>query len=405
MKATNGDNVRRSRLLLPLMVTQRLYEASLRRHLKLDDHDGITSIPNSEIFEQLALMGYHTYSDKLTFAKRKQLPTTLRTYHVTPLIASKFLTNEEAYKGLSRCQELILFPTMLNVLNFHFTCEDFTSSTFTLHQNLLLNHSPEPSIREHSPDHTLAEQYIPISNNNQHHQPNHQPEVLILRVKKLETQVKGARVVLSEDDEDVEDEFINQRRRKYLMCRGSRKASTETEPIIQEVTPTETRAYDTEKVLVLLKRIRRHEQWMKNKGHILQRMTKLARHGMKEEGQRLCPEAKSSKKYIGMILHPKIIVPREEFAEDVESLSTKYLIVDWKTYVLTENFMYYQIFGGDGSSKNYKILSEMLEDFDRQDVMDLHSTNGVSTASTYLVLPKLVNTARRKINIADGQSC
>ncbi|GJT00288.1 hypothetical protein Tco_0821457 [Tanacetum coccineum] len=43
-------------------------ESSLRRHLKLDDHDGIT-IPNSEIFEQLALMGYHTDSDKLTFQK------------------------------------------------------------------------------------------------------------------------------------------------------------------------------------------------------------------------------------------------------------------------------------------------------------------------------------------------
>ncbi|GJY15342.1 hypothetical protein Tco_0385764 [Tanacetum coccineum] len=66
------------------------------------------------------------------------------------------------------------------------------------------------------------------------------------------------------------------------------------------------------------------------------------------------------------------IVPREEFAEDVESLSTKYPIVDWKTCVLTENFMYYQIFRGDGSSKNYKVLSEMLEDFDRQDVMDLY---------------------------------
>ncbi|GJT38463.1 hypothetical protein Tco_0938328, partial [Tanacetum coccineum] len=33
-------------------------EAFLRRHLKLDDHDGITSIPKSEIFEQLALIGY-----------------------------------------------------------------------------------------------------------------------------------------------------------------------------------------------------------------------------------------------------------------------------------------------------------------------------------------------------------
>ncbi|GKB21584.1 hypothetical protein Tco_0855507 [Tanacetum coccineum] len=44
-------------------------EGSLRRHLKLDDQDGTSSIPNSEIFEQLALMGYHTNSDKLTFQK------------------------------------------------------------------------------------------------------------------------------------------------------------------------------------------------------------------------------------------------------------------------------------------------------------------------------------------------
>ncbi|GJS34286.1 hypothetical protein Tco_0532668 [Tanacetum coccineum] len=181
--------------------------------------------------------------------------------------------------------------------------------------------------------------------------------------------------------------------------------------------------------------------------------------------------------------------------------------LDWKTYTLTENFMYYQIFRGDGSSKNYKVLSEMLEDFDRQDVEELYrlvkerysasrpegydlmlwgdlhtlfepdeedeiwknqheynviswslydfcgihillmqngiaihmltekkyplsqemiskmlkkklevdhessqafellSTNGVSTASTNLVLPELVNTARRKINTADGRSC
>ncbi|GJX55932.1 hypothetical protein Tco_0285829 [Tanacetum coccineum] len=42
-------------------------EASLRRHLKLEDNEGETSLPNSEIFEQLALMGYVTYSDKLTF--------------------------------------------------------------------------------------------------------------------------------------------------------------------------------------------------------------------------------------------------------------------------------------------------------------------------------------------------
>ncbi|GJW00306.1 hypothetical protein Tco_0109335 [Tanacetum coccineum] len=66
------------------------------------------------------------------------------------------------------------------------------------------------------------------------------------------------------------------------------------------------------------------------------------------------------------------IVPRDEYAMEVESLATKYPIVDWKTHILTENFMYYQIIRADGSSKNYKIFSEMLDDFDRQDVVDLH---------------------------------
>ncbi|GJY26394.1 retrotransposon protein, putative, ty1-copia subclass [Tanacetum coccineum] len=66
------------------------------------------------------------------------------------------------------------------------------------------------------------------------------------------------------------------------------------------------------------------------------------------------------------------VVPRDDIAIDVESLATKYPIVDWKTHILTENMMYYQIIRADGSSKNYKIFSEMLDDFDRQDVMDLH---------------------------------
>ncbi|GJV60350.1 putative ribonuclease H-like domain-containing protein [Tanacetum coccineum] len=62
----------------------------------------------------------------------------------------------------------------------------------------------------------------------------------------------------------------------------------------------------------------------------------------------------------------------EDEGLDVESLSTKYPIVDWKTHVLTETFIYYQIIRADGSSKNYKIFSEMLYDFDRQDVLELH---------------------------------
>ncbi|GKD25720.1 hypothetical protein Tco_1231934 [Tanacetum coccineum] len=66
------------------------------------------------------------------------------------------------------------------------------------------------------------------------------------------------------------------------------------------------------------------------------------------------------------------VVPRDDVAIDVESLATKYPIIDWKTYILNENMMYYQIIIADGCSKNYKIFSEMLDDFDRQHVIDLH---------------------------------
>ncbi|GJX01412.1 putative ribonuclease H-like domain-containing protein [Tanacetum coccineum] len=66
------------------------------------------------------------------------------------------------------------------------------------------------------------------------------------------------------------------------------------------------------------------------------------------------------------------VVPRDDVAIDVESLATKYPIVDWKTHILNENMMYYQIIRADGNSKNYKIFNEMLDDFDKQDVIDLH---------------------------------
>ncbi|GKB56131.1 hypothetical protein Tco_0912317, partial [Tanacetum coccineum] len=166
-------------------------EASLRRHLKLDDQDGVTSIPNSEIFEQLALMGYHTDSDKLTFQKgafspqwrflihnilhclspkktaweqfssniataiiymqRKQLQQHSRTYPVPSLSVKVFNNMKRPTKGYSG-QEVALFPTMLDVSEPSTSPSRITSSP---------SHSPEPSPSpehsfEYSPDHTTA---------------------------------------------------------------------------------------------------------------------------------------------------------------------------------------------------------------------------------------------------------
>ncbi|GJY28036.1 hypothetical protein Tco_0403803 [Tanacetum coccineum] len=291
-------------------------EASLRRHLKLDDHDGITSIPNSEIFEQLALMGYHTDSDKLTFQKgafspqwrflihtilhclspkktaweqfssniataviclatnrtfnfsrlifehmvsnissphkflmyprfiqicldmqRKQLQQHSRTYPVPSLSIKVFNNMKRPTKGYSG-QEVALFPTMLNVSEPSTSPSRITSSPLPSPEPSP-SHSPEPPT-EYSPDHTTAvvsfpspiqptqpspetEQHIPTP----HNSPLHDVHSYGIKTGKAR---KRARVVLSEDDKDVEDDSFKQGRKSDAEVQG--KASTETEPII-----------------------------------------------------------------------------------------------------------------------------------------------------------------------------
>ncbi|GJQ89391.1 hypothetical protein Tco_0000530 [Tanacetum coccineum] len=66
------------------------------------------------------------------------------------------------------------------------------------------------------------------------------------------------------------------------------------------------------------------------------------------------------------------IISGDDVAVSVESLATKYPTVDWKTHVLSEDKMNYEIIRANGSTKSYKIFTEMLDDFDRQDVLDLY---------------------------------
>ncbi|GKB64150.1 hypothetical protein Tco_0920336, partial [Tanacetum coccineum] len=249
---------------------------------------------------------------------------------------------------------------------------------------------------------------------------------LILRVKKLESQIKTgktrrkARIVHS-DDEDIEDDSSKQGR-KLSDAEVQEKASTKTEPFIQEVTPTE--------VIQDQENSEKGSAEVSTAGATKGTASKVPVVSIAEENistaQKKLDDLKDNHKFRGGLLKIEIddekedlkvyldIVPRNYAAEDVESLSTKYPIVDWKTCVLTENFMYYQYLRRDDGKKKYPLSQEMLSkmlskrlevDHESSQAFELLSTNGVSTASTYLVLSELVNTARRKINTADGQSC
>ncbi|GJS83969.1 hypothetical protein Tco_0750510 [Tanacetum coccineum] len=62
---------------------------------------------------------------------------------------------------------------------------------------------------------------------------------------------------------------------------------------------------------------------------------------------------------------------REDFDEDNDKKQKLENDAE-KKELRDKDMMCYQIIRVDGNSKNYKIFSEMLDDFDRQDVLDLH---------------------------------
>ncbi|GJU93313.1 hypothetical protein Tco_1318069 [Tanacetum coccineum] len=144
-------------------------ESSLRRHLKLDDQDGITSFPTTEIFAQLALMGYVTDSDNLkedclgavfdvprfisnyVDMQRHKLQQHTRFYSVPSLTMKVFSNMKRSTKGFSG-QEVALFTTMLDDTEPLPSPSRITSSP---------SPTPEPSPTQPSPTQPSPTQPIP----------------------------------------------------------------------------------------------------------------------------------------------------------------------------------------------------------------------------------------------------
>ncbi|GJR55342.1 hypothetical protein Tco_1405863 [Tanacetum coccineum] len=327
-------------------------EASLRRHLKLDNHDGITSIPNSEIFEQLALIGYHTDSDKLTFQKGDFSP-----------------------------QWRFLIHTILHCL------------------------SPKKTAIGSSLVATYATVVICLATNRTFNFSRLLRSLCsILGLKKLEGKVKagtarkGARLSFLKDEEDAccEDDSSKQgrnysdakfkRKQDWKMNYYSRSDSTE---VIQD------QGHVRKGILKLI------PTWStkRTEGHKDYKDEKFLDSGMKRKVKEIClkqvklrerdwndlqfiRDVEYTKGYERSVFKQENLEQKErnlfqEKAQEVLFKSQKMeemLSGEGRSQRIfrIENFMYNQVFRGDGSSKNYKILSEMLEDFDRQDVMDLH---------------------------------
>ncbi|GJQ97704.1 putative ribonuclease H-like domain-containing protein [Tanacetum coccineum] len=108
-------------------------EASLRRHLKLEDHDGITSIPNSEIFEQLALMGpkktaWEQFSSNIATALI--CLATNRKYNFSRMIFEHMVTN------IGSPHKFLMYPRFIQI------CLDMQKKQLKIHSSTY----PVPSL-------------------------------------------------------------------------------------------------------------------------------------------------------------------------------------------------------------------------------------------------------------------
>ncbi|GJZ29346.1 hypothetical protein Tco_0573993 [Tanacetum coccineum] len=164
-------------------------EASIRRHLKLEDSDGITTLPNTEIFEQLALMGY---------GKGSTIPVES---HHTPINApstSQPPTSPPSMQTTHVAEEAATIPHDSPLLRIHslgsnegsMTLNEFTVLCTTLSKKVETLKSDLKQTKL-----TYGAAYTK----------------LIIKVKKLEQKVKSSkprrrvRLVVSEDEDDLED--------------------------------------------------------------------------------------------------------------------------------------------------------------------------------------------------------
>ncbi|GJU18907.1 ribonuclease H-like domain-containing protein [Tanacetum coccineum] len=184
---------------LKVLVTK----ASIRRHLKLEDSEGLKTLPTTEIFEQLAFMGTYptpTFTHKL-FSNMKRISKGYSGV-VTPLFNTMLVQHQDEEPFHETTHEssplrITSLPPSLSPQTHLSTSQPQT--TFVAEEPALMPHeSPLQSVHSLGRDEAKKVYSSALTK-------------LILRVKKLGKQVKTSkairrvRIVLSKDEDAAED--------------------------------------------------------------------------------------------------------------------------------------------------------------------------------------------------------
>ncbi|GKB09335.1 putative ribonuclease H-like domain-containing protein [Tanacetum coccineum] len=259
-------------------------EASIRRHLKLQDSKGLISLPNAEIFEQLTRMG--TYSTPtLTNKLFNNMRRASKGYSgvVTPLFDTMLVQPQDEAPSTSPSR-----ITSLPSLSSHHT----TSSTPTTPPSIQTTHKAEETATMPHDLPLPGDRVMVVEEDLKQTKKAYSTAFtkLVLKVKKLEQQVRSgkarrrARIVLLEDKdaaEDVETQEKNSADTKVLLGeetltkliedlgsgeKGEKEVSIADVPVSTAGTEVSTGTHDVSMAATTLVYIRRSASKTNDKG-------------------------------------------------------------------------------------------------------------------------------------------
>ncbi|GJZ81811.1 hypothetical protein Tco_0646805 [Tanacetum coccineum] len=175
-------------------------EASIRRHLKLYDSDGISTLPNTKIFEQLALMWYVSNSDKGPIFQGEGSTILVESHH-TPTSApstSQPPTSRPSMQTTHVAEKAATMPHDSPLLRVHSLGSD--EGSMTLHELTVLCTTLSKKLESLESDLKQTKLTYGAAYSK-----------LIMKVKKLENRIKSSkarrrvRLIVLEDEDDLED--------------------------------------------------------------------------------------------------------------------------------------------------------------------------------------------------------
>nr|GEW17905.1 hypothetical protein [Tanacetum cinerariifolium] len=394
-----------------------IIEASVRRHLKLADAKGISTLQTTEIFTQLVLMGYVTASDKLTFQKDEAITKEMHDGLGRDTTTASSLEAEQGSGNIAKTQtkEIPSGPSSPRTSSeggpgCHFTIRD---SPIQARPERVSNLPNEPPLREGNSSQSgegsmqllelmeictkLSNRVTTLENELSSTKAVYHKALITLtkRVKKLETRLKLRRsraVIHSSDEEepslDVEaspkqgrmieeidkDKDVNWLdKREEWVDKGEQAQEIDwNDPKVLRYHAVQNRAFSKavvrKNMCTYLKNQRGYKQsYFKGMKYEDIRPIFKRKQNLDEQAEE---EVDNDQEVEEMKLYMRI-VPEEEIAIDVIPLVTKPLVIVEYKIVKEGKISTYHIIRAGGSTKRYTSMINLLENIDRKDLETL----------------------------------